>query len=379
MGCTHCGICLESCPTYTLSGTEAESPRGRIVLIEDLLAPGGGATAEAAAHIESCLGCMACMSVCPEDVPYADLLATAQVAIQRDLRRPAGERLRRRAALTMIPRAAQFRRLDPRASIPHFTPARGTSRGRIGLLLGCGERAAHGRIHEAALRVLTAEGYDVVAPRLPDCCGALELQSGERDGGLRRAQATISAFSSVGGVDQIVTSAGACGIALKDYGRLLGTPEARAFSALVLDVHELLVREPRWADAGTLSVRIAYHDACRLCHGQGVAEQPRRLLRAIPGIDLVELPATAGACCGGPGIYSITQPTAAEALGRRQAQAIIETGVELVVSADHSCISQLQRHLSELSNAVAVHHPLEILARALEPGPGFAPRRRDDQ
>jgi glycolate oxidase iron-sulfur subunit len=366
MSCTHCGICLESCPTYTLWGAEAESPRGRVVLIEDMLAPGGKVTVEAAAHIESCLGCMACMSVCPEDVAYGDLLATAQDAIRRDLSRPAGERLRRRAALAVIPRAGRFKRLDPRGSIPHFTAAHGSSRGRVGLLLGCSERAAHSPIQKAAVAVLTAEGYDVIAPRLPECCGALELQSGERERGLRRAQATITAFGAVGGVDQIVTSAGACGVALKDYGRLLGTPEARAFSALVLDVHELLAREPRRSDFGTLPLRIAYHDPCQLRHGQGLADEPRSLLRAIEGVELIELPSAASACCGGPGVYGITQAAASEALGRRQAQAIIETGVELVVSADHGCISQLHRHLRERSSTIAICHPLEILARTLK-------------
>lgn len=368
MSCTHCGLCLESCPTYTLWGTEADSPRGRIVLIEDALAPGGTATAEMAGHIDSCLGCMACMSVCPEDVPYLDLLASARTAIERQVQRPARERLRRRAALEALPRAAHATRLSRRAGVPNFTPAQGESRGRVGLLLGCVQRVEHRGVHEATLAVLAAEGYEVIAPRLPDCCGALELHSGERNRGVRRAEATIAAFAGVGGVDHVLTSAGACGAAMKHYGRLLGTPEANAFSALVQDIHEFLGRAPLRSQVGALAITLAYHDACQLRHGQGVVDSPRELLRRIPGIELVELPPEAGACCGAPGIYRIAQPDAALELATRQARAIIATGAEMVVTGDHACIAQLERQLRALGRPIPVYHPIEVLARAISAG-----------
>ncbi|MGH2835406.1 MAG: (Fe-S)-binding protein, partial [Solirubrobacteraceae bacterium] len=228
--------------------------------------------------------------------------------------------------------------------------------------------ARHRELHEATLAVLSAEGYEVIAPRLPDCCGALELYGGARDHGLARAQQTIAAFAAVGGVDHIVSSVGGCGAALKDYGRLLGTPEARAFSSLVLDVHELLARTPLRSRLGSLAIRIAYHDSCQLRHAQGLPDPPRELLRRISGVQLVELPPEAGACCGAPGIYRVTQPEAAAALGRRQAQAVVAIGAEMVVSADHACIAQLRRHLSEMGNPVAVHHPIEVIARAIGAG-----------
>jgi len=367
MSCTHCGLCLESCPTYTLWGTEPESPRGRIVLIEDALAPVGTATAEMAAHIDSCPGCMACMSVCPEDVPYPDLLAAARNMIERDVPRPSAERVRRRAALAALPRSGRLNRLGGRP-IPHYTPAQGGSRGRVGLLLGCTQRAEHGAIHDAALAVLAAEGYEVIAPRLPECCGAIELHSGARAHGLRRAQATIAAFAAVGGVDRIVTSAGGCGVALKDYGRLLGTPEARAFSALALDIHELLARAPLRSRIGPLAVRIAYHDSCQLRHGQGLADLPRELLRRIPGVELVAVPPTAGACCGAPGIYRFAEPEASAQLARRQAEAIVTTGAAMVVTGDHACIGQLRRALRALGHPLPVKHPVEVLAEAVRAG-----------
>jgi glycolate dehydrogenase iron-sulfur subunit len=372
MPCTNCGICLESCPTYTLWAAEPDSPRGRIALIEDALSPGRGTTPEMAVHIDRCLGCMACMSVCPEDVPFGDLLASARSAIERDIRRPGAERLRRRAALSALPRAGLASSVARLATIPHYTPAQGTPRGRVGLLLGCTERANHAQVHAATLAVLSAEGYEVIAPRLPDCCGALGLHSGERTRGLQRAQHTIDSFAAVGGVDHVISSAGSCGAALKDYGRLLGTPDARAFSALVLDIHELLARAPLRSRLGPLAVRVAVHDSCQLRHGQGVAAAPRELLERIAGVELVELPAKAGACCGAPGIYRLTQPAAAAALGRRQAAALLETGAELVVSGDHACTAQLERHLGALGRPLAVHHPIEVLARSIEAGRSLA-------
>lgn len=365
MTCTRCGLCLESCPTYTLWGAEPDSPRGRIALIEDALAPGGAATAAMAVHIDRCLGCMACMSVCPEAVPYPDLLAAARAAVQRDVPRPAAERLRRRAALAALPRSGRARRLTRRRAIPHHTPAQAPARGRVGLLLGCSARAQHHALHTATLKVLAAEGYEVIAPVLPDCCGALELDSGARDGGLRRAQQTMAAFAAVGGVDHVIASSGSCGAALKDYGRLLGTPAARAFSALALDVHELLAQAPLRSALRPLALRIAYHDACGLRHRQAAGDYPRQLLARIPGVELLDLAADAGACCGALGIYRLTQAEAAAKLGRRQAQALIETGAAMVVTTDHACIAQLSQQLTALGHPLPVHHPIELLARAI--------------
>jgi glycolate oxidase iron-sulfur subunit len=367
MTCTRCGLCLESCPTYTLWGTEPDSPRGRIALIEDALVPGASAGAELAVHIDRCLGCMACMSVCPEDVPYFDLLASARQAIEREVPRPMRERARRRATLAVLPHAGRASRFG-RPELPHHTPASGAARGRVGLLLGCTERAEHRDIHAATLAVLAAEGYEVIAPRLPDCCGALELHSGRRDHGLRRAQATIGAFAAVGGVDHIISSAGGCGAALKDYGRLLGTPDARAFSSLVLDVHELLAGVPLRSRLGPLALRVAFHESCQLTHGQRAGSAPRELLMRIPGLELADLPVAAGGCCGNPGVYRVTEPEASAALGRRQAQAVVELAPELLVSCDHWCIAQLQRQLRELGRPLAVHHPIQVLARAIEAG-----------
>ena len=364
MNCTRCGLCLESCPTYTLWGSEPDSPRGRIALIEAALSPGGGVTPELAVHIDRCLGCMACMSVCPEEVPYPELLATARVAIERELPLPLSERLPRRTALAALPRSGRVSRVA-RPDLPHHTPAAGHPRGRVGLLLGCTQRARHRELHEATLRVLAAEGYEVIAPRQPDCCGATELYSGGRDHGLRRAEQTIAAFAAIGGVDHIVSSTGGCGAALKSYGRLLGTPQARAFSSLVLDVHELLLQAPLRSRLAPLALRAVLHGACQLCHAQGSGQGPRELLSRIPGVELLELPRHAGACCGAPGLYRLTQPEASAQLGRRQARAVLELAPELVISSDHNCIVQIRRLLHELGRPLPVHHPIQLLDRSI--------------
>ncbi len=375
MSCNHCGLCLESCPTYTLWGTEADSPRGRITLIEDALAPGGGVSAGLTAHVDSCLGCMACMSVCPEDVDFWSMLEDARAEIKERFDRPAKQDLLRRVALSALPHAGRAARLIPNAAIPHYTPAREPMRGRIGLLLGCAQRVTHSEIHRATLAVLSAEGYEVIAPQLPDCCGSIDLHGGDRTRAKRHAQATIRAFEGVGGVDRVVTSAGACGFAVKGYGRLLGSAEARAFSALAVDVNELLTQSPLRSHLGPVGVTAVLHEACQLTHAQRLPGVVRKLLLQIPNLELLELDPESGACCGAPGIYRFSQSQASAALGSRQAQAIAGTRATVagrrptvVVTADHACGAQLARHLHDFVGAPQVRHPIELLADSIAAG-----------
>lgn len=366
--CTHCGLCLESCPTYTLWGREPDSPRGRIVQIEDAITTGGSLPAEMVTHIDSCLGCMACVSACPEEVRYDELIARARVAVARQRELSVAERLQRGLRSQARARSGRVRDLLGTRAIPTFTSAQGPARGRVGLLLGCIQRASFPAIHTATLGVLAAEGYDVIAPTLPDCCGAVDLHDGHRGQGAHRAQATIDAFAAVGGVDRVVVSAGACGAAMKSYGRILNSSQARAFSALVVDIHELLARAPSRAPLGALPLRVAYHDACQLRHAQGVADAPRELLGLIPGLTLLELPPEAGACCGGVGTYAMTQPEAASSLGERQARALIGSKAQVVVSADHACLRQLSSSLKALGHQLPVHHPIELIWSSIQAG-----------
>lgn len=365
MSCTHCGQCLESCPTYTLWGTEADSPRGRIVLIEQALAPEGAVSSAMVEHIDSCLGCMACMTVCPEEVDYPSMLTAAREAINADASRPVRTRIARRMALEAIPLSGRAARLTGRGQVPHFTAARGEMSGRVGLLVGCGHRASQGAVHRATLEVLSAEGFEVIAPGGTACCGAPHLHSGEIGQAERHARAAIEAFAAVGGVDHVVTDSGRCGVALKAYGRMLDTVQARAFSSLVQDVHELLEQAPLRSALAPLALRVVLHDSCQLRHGQRLPDAGRTLLAQIPGLELIELDPQAGACCGAPGIYRLTQPVASAELGERQARAIAATGAEILVTADPACGEQLAAQLQTLGHPIDVRHPIELLARSI--------------
>lgn len=251
-----------------------------------------------------------------------------------------------------------------RSALPEFTPAVGPARGRVGLLLGCVQRVFYSDVHRATIAVLAAEGFDVVAPPAPDCCGALEMHGGAEAGAARRAQETIDAFAAAE-VDHVVVNAAGCGSAMKEYGDLLGTAQARDFSATVTDITELLASvEPR-AARGPVPMRVVYHDACHLAHAQGIRAQPRDLLRQIPGLELIEPGAEAQICCGSAGIYNLVQPDTAAELGARKARILLATGAEAITAGNPGCAAQLDLHLRELGRPLPIHHPIELLWRSI--------------
>jgi glycolate oxidase iron-sulfur subunit len=226
------------------------------------------------------------------------------------------------------------------------------------------QRVFYPGVHRATVHVLSAEGFEVVAPRLPDCCGALEFHSGEEASAVRRAQETMAAFNRLG-VDHVIVNAAGCGSAMKEYGELVGTPEAREFAQKVRDVTELLASvEPR-APRGPVPLRVAYHDACHLAHAQGVRSPPRELLRAIPDLELVEVTTERDVCCGSAGIYNLVQADAAAALGARKARNLIDTGAQAIAAGNPGCAAQLDLHLRELGCPLPVHHPVELLSRSI--------------
>ena len=237
--CVHCGFCLPACPTYDLWAEEMDSPRGRIVLIKEL-AEGGRPTAAIVEHLDNCLGCMSCVSACPSGVRYDLLVEDARAEVESGWRRPLRERLVRRAIFALAPHPARLRALAPfaplsrllpgrfarlaprraqRVRLPARLPAAGERRGTVALLQGCVQRVFFGSVNEAAARVLAAEGFDVLIPDAPRCCGALQLHTGEADAAAALARATIDAL---GEADHVVATAAGCGSAMKDYGHLLG-------------------------------------------------------------------------------------------------------------------------------------------------------------
>jgi glycolate oxidase iron-sulfur subunit len=396
--CVHCGFCLDSCPTYVISAREADSPRGRIVLIDEALKPKGTLSDELVTHFDSCLGCLACVTACPSGVQYDKLIQRVRPQIERHHHRSGSERALRLLLFETLPYPKRLRALVPalaaarrlgaerlpeRLSVlakvaprstgrrvreftpPLLTPATGERRGRVALLLGCVQRVFFSEVHRATVGVLAAEGYDVLCPTLPDCCGALELHSGEEEPAIARAHATIAAFAELGELDAIIVNAAGCGAAMKEYGELLGTSEAHEFSARVADVTELLGSVRALAPRGPVPLKVVYHDACHLAHAQGIRSAPRELLAAIPELQLLEVAAEPDVCCGSAGIYNLVQPRAAAELGERKARNLIASGAETIAAANPGCAAQLDRHLRELGQPLPIQHPIELLWRSI--------------
>jgi glycolate oxidase iron-sulfur subunit len=384
-----------------------DSPRGRIYLMK--LASEGSVpiTQNWVSHIDTCLGCMACMTACPSGVDYQKLIEATRAQIERNHQRSVGERLYRsllfgmftsprrlrilrwplvayqRSGLQRILRSTGLLQLLPKKlqtmeallpripaaePIAEITPAHGISRRRVGLLLGCVQREFLPQVNTATVRVLAAEGCEVVAPRAQPCCGALLVHAGEEAAAIALARQTIDAFERAD-VDTIVTNAAGCGSNLKEYGHLLRddieyAERARKFAAKCKDITEVLAElEPR-ARRNPLSLRVAFHDACHLQHAQGVRLQPRTLLEQIPGLQLIEIPESA-ICCGSAGIYNLVQPDAASALGQRKAQLIEPLKADLVATGNPGCILQLQLSLAGVGQKTPVVHTIQLLDASL--------------
>ncbi len=401
--CVHCGFCLPVCPTYVLWNEEMDSPRGRIYLMK--LASEGAATINPqwVSHFDSCLGCMACMTACPSGVDYGKLIEATRAQIERHHPRSLGEKLHRRFLFAVFTRPDRLRllrwpllayqksglqslvrgtgvlklfpkrlrsmealmpKLSANEHVPELTPAQGTKRRRVGLLLGCVQREFFPQVNAATARVLAAEGCEVVAPKDQPCCGALMVHAGEESGALALARKTIDAFERAD-VEIIVTNAAGCGSNVKEYGHLLRddpnyADRAKAFAAKCKDITEVLSDLPSRAARNPLRLRVAFHDSCHLQHAQGVRSQPRQLLGNIPGLELTEIP-EAAICCGSAGIYNLVQPDAANALGDRKAQLIAPLNPEVVATGNPGCLLQLQSSLSRQGHPTPVVHTIQLV------------------
>ena len=388
-----------------------DSPRGRIYLMK--LASEGAAEMNAnwVSHFDSCLGCMACMTACPSGVDYGKLIEATRAQIERKTERPKGEKLHRRfmfetftqpdrlrrmrlpllayqksglqavvrelGLLKLLPKKIQameslLPRLGPQEAVAEVTPATGTKRRRVGLLLGCVQREFFPQVNAATVRVLAAEGCEVVAPPAQPCCGALLVHAGEEFAAVELAKKTIEAFERAN-VDTIVTNAAGCGSNVKEYGHLLRddpdcAERAKAFAAKCKDISEVLTElEPR-ATRHPLILRVAFHDSCHLQHAQGVRLQPRTLLSGIPGLELAEIP-EAAICCGSAGIFNLVQPDAANELGDRKAQLIASLKTDVVATGNPGCILQMQSALARHSQKIPVLHTIQILDASIRGGP----------
>jgi glycolate oxidase iron-sulfur subunit len=408
--CVHCGFCLSTCPTYVLWGNEMDSPRGRIYLMKMASEGATQMTPQFVHHMDTCLGCVACMPACPSGVDYGKLIEATRAQVERNFsgspfrgprswfeklhRRlifatfPQPERLRmlrwplaayqrsglqwlvrRSGALKLVPKGLRametlLPRLAPVETVQEVTPALGQRRLRAGLLLGCVQREFLSPVNAATVRVLAAAGCEVVAPPSQSCCGALLVHAGEEASALDYARKTIDAFEHAN-VEVLITNAAGCGSNVKDYGHLLRddpqyAERARKFSAKCKDVTEVLADLKPFAALRELPLRVAFHDSCHLQHAQGVRSQPRALLAQIPGVQLVEIP-EGPICCGSAGIYNLVQPDAAAALGERKARLIADLKPDIVATGNPGCLLQLQSSLAQLGRPIPVVHTIQVL------------------
>jgi glycolate oxidase iron-sulfur subunit len=390
--CVHCGFCLAACPTYRELGQEMDTPRGRIVLMKQVL-EGALPLESAQPHIDRCLGCLACEPACPSGVPYRDLISPFRAINEPKRKRSLLDRLRRKVIASTLPYPTRFRlamtlgrfskrlsavlpkslramlqlvpdKVPARQTWPEVTLALGARRARVALLIGCAQQVIDPDINTATIEVLAKNGVEVVIPNAQACCGALAWHIGDLPAAQRFARQNLRAFSS--NVDAIVTNAAGCGSGLHEYHLILaGTPDAAAaetFRHRVVDVSAFLQRlgliEP-FRPSGRKR-RVAYHDACHLANAQGIRGEPRALLRHIPGLELVELP-NAHLCCGSAGTYNLDQPEIADSLGRDKANTIAALTPELVATGNIGCITQLRAHLG---HRVPIRHTFQVLRDA---------------
>lgn len=413
LDCVHCGLCLSSCPTYDELGTEMDSPRGRIYLLRTIA---GGRLAwegRVPEHFALCLGCLACETACPSGVRYRQLLERARTDFRRKVPQSFAERFldrvvfarlfpypRRLAAVLvgyqqsglqrLVRRWGLTRRLPKRwqameallperpprqVLLPERTPAQGKQVARVGLLTGCVQSVLFSEVNAATVRLLAASGCEVIVPPGQVCCGALASHNGDLEAARSFARRNLEAFGAYD-LDAIIVNAAGCGAALKDYAALLqGDPreaaKAAAFSARVKDVTEFLAT--LWADhrpaLRPLPVRVTYHDACHLAHGQRITAEPRQLLQAIPGLELVELPESDW-CCGSAGLYGILQPEMSRRLLQRKVKHLLGTGADLVVACNPGCLLQIRQGLEEAGSAMEPLHLVTLLDRAMGCGRG---------
>ncbi|MCB5204854.1 glycolate oxidase subunit GlcF [Neorhizobium sp. T786] len=395
--CVHCGFCTATCPTYVTLGNELDSPRGRIYLIKDMLENGRPADAEVVTHIDRCLSCLACVTTCPSGVDYMHLVDHARVHIEKTYKRPLMDRLIRQLLATILPYPKRFRAalllakvgrpfapllkgfpalkpvaamldLAPKGRIKaydpnhvHPRPPEAKRRGRVAILSGCAQPVLDPGINEAAIRLLTRLGVEVVLPEGEGCCGALVHHMGKEDPALDFARRNVNVWTREienGGIDAIIITASGCGTTIKDYGHMLRLDPAYAdkaarVSALAKDITEYLVTlELPTAEAKGLTV--AYHSACSMQHGQKITMAPKTLLKNAGFA--VRDPAEGHLCCGSAGTYNIMQPEISAQLKVRKVKNIEATRPDVIATGNIGCMTQIGTGTS-----IPIVHTVELL------------------
>jgi glycolate oxidase iron-sulfur subunit len=411
LDCIHCGLCLASCPTYEILGTEMDSPRGRIYLMRAVTDGRIPVDAAVQTHLDSCLDCRACETACPSGVRYHEILEPFRAGLAkthppRPLPWPqrlamrflfpfrsrsrlalAPVRLLQRSGIDGLLRRTGLMKLLPRSvramhdtlpvlerrypALPEFLPAQGPRRARVVLLLGCVADAVYPDTNYATARVLQKNGCDVLIPRSQQCCGALDLHALNEARARDFARANIAACGFGGDPsaepDAVISNAAGCGAMLKEYGHHFRGEEfsaaAARFAGKVRDVSEFLMSLGPTPPTHPVPLTATYHDACHLRHGQGISVEPRKLLALVPGLKLIPLPESE-LCCGAAGSYNLTQPEMAGQLGDRKAAHILATGADAVIAGNVGCLLQMAKHIRDIRPGFRVLHPMDVLWRA---------------
>ena len=412
LDCVHCGLCTASCPTYVETGNEADSPRGRIYLMRQVIDGALTLDDDVKQHLDLCLNCRACETACPSGVQYGRLIEPfrehmAEVepgrqtqslnALQRFLLfrvfpyrwanrlTLAPARLMQWSGADWLLRKTRLDRLIPKSfrsmkdmlpalkphygRLPEVLPAEGKRRARVGLFLGCVADGLYPQTNRNTARVLQKNGCEVWIPRTQACCGALHYHAAEEGPARDFAAKNCAAFGAddaakFADVDAVIVNAAGCGFQLKDYAHMMaGTPQAEAAARLqakVRDISEFLVELGPVKPTHPVPVRATYHDACHLRHAQQIYKQPRQLLEMIPGLELVPLPESE-LCCGAAGSYNLTQPEMATRLGDRKAANIRDTKARAVFTGNVGCLMQITRHLKAVDPGIWCGHPVDAL------------------
>ncbi|PNW35645.1 UNVERIFIED_CONTAM: glycolate oxidase [Euhalothece sp. KZN 001] len=412
--CVHCGFCLSTCPSYRVIGKEMDSPRGRIYLMDAINKGEANLDQATVQHFDSCLGCLACVTTCPSDVQYDKLIAATRPQVERNYPRNIFDRIYRQLIFSFFPYPNRLRplliplliyqklglqtlvrktkllkKISPRLAsmesilpeitaqsfqdkFPDVIPAQGKKRYRVGVILGCVQRLFFSPVNEATVRVLTANGCEVVIPKTQGCCAALPAHQGQEKQAQSLAKQMIDSFAETD-VDFIIINAAGCGHTLKEYGHILEDvreykEKAEAFVKKVKDIQEFLAAVGLTAKLSPLQdepLDLVYQDACHLLHGQQISLQPRQLLKEIPGVKLHE-PIDAALCCGSAGVYNMLQPQVAEELGDKKANNLLNTGAKMIVSSNPGCSLQIKKHLEQKGKEMPLFHPMQLLDYSIQ-------------
>jgi glycolate oxidase iron-sulfur subunit len=379
--CVHCGLCLDACPTFRATGLETESPRGRIYLMTQWKRSTLPFTDDQARHIDLCLGCRTCETVCPSGVPYGRIIEAGRAEVERvrstvpkhwlaktALRQLVAHptRLRAFGAMTRVAQAVgmtrivrsgrQLPRLRGRFKIPvgNVAPAIGERRHRVAFLVGCVMPILYPQSHDAAVKLLQLAGCEVWFPQGERCCGALLAHNGDLEGAARLREANMKIYSA-GQFDALIVDSAGCGSHLKDF-----YPELKG---RVKDLTEWLAEVGLPPAEQDVSLRVTYQDACHLVHAQRIRKQPRALIRAIPGVELVEM-RHPDICCGAAGLYSTLEPSMSKRILSDKMDDLLSTNADVVVTANPGCQMQLEAGVRTRGSTMRVEHVSELVARA---------------